>query len=353
MQHPGHLNRLSSKTLASKLNQLRPKPKTEAQPESSKLDKEHILKMIEMWEAEHNEPFQTEQDNEVTEEGLQEVNDDEDTPVESEIVNDVRERQRLIELEIRQRRLAESQALKKQRMAQITTKKETRKNNSFSRAKPTETEALAVRQEVSEEEAINRWVSLIIWIVGLEAIGFAIGNVSGGASQEWFKHINKSPLEPPGWVFGVAWTILYGLIAIAGWTLQHSKQTAQVVLMKNLYWFQMILNWSWSFVFFAYKEFGLSLLIIIVMVVSVAAIIYTASGSVKTVGYLLLPYLLWLSFATYLNYYIWSNNPNPIHGDASNVVAGEGMRYTHQTQQTWTSPNGDYRKVMEEYSKLL
>ena len=49
--------------------------------------------------------------------------------------------------------------------------------------------------------------------------------------------------------------------------------------MKNLYWFQMILNWSWSFVFFAYKEFGLSLLIIIVMVVSVAAIIYTASGS--------------------------------------------------------------------------
>jgi hypothetical protein len=88
------------------------------------------------------------------------------------------------------------------------------------------------------------------------------------------------------------------------------------------------------------------------MVISVALILYLAYGKTRLVSLLLLPYLLWLLFASYLNFYIWQNNPNPIIVGET-PMGNPGMRYTHQTQQTWTSSNGDFRRTVEEYSKLL
>ena len=153
-------------------------------------------------------------------------------------------------------------------------------------------------------------------------------------------------------MFGVAWTILYALIAVGGWILQYSSETPKVLLLRGLYWFQLILNWSWSFVFFTFHLTAFSFAILVVMDVSVGLLVYLAYGKLRLVSLLMLPYLLWLLFASYLNFYIWQNNPNPIHAGES-IIGGQGMRYTHQTLQTWTSPNGEYRKTMEEYSKML
>ena len=136
--------RICSKLSASKMNQLRPSPKTSQQPNSSKLDKEHILKMIEMWEAENNEPFEAEPVSVESEEGLEEIDDVYETPEanEDEAMHDVRERQRMIEIEIKERMAAERKLAQRkdigQRIGQFCENTQNRISKAMTRAKSVE-----------------------------------------------------------------------------------------------------------------------------------------------------------------------------------------------------------------------
>ncbi len=128
-----------------------------------------------------------------------------------------------------------------------------------------------------------------------------------GGMSEWYKNIKKSPLTPPSWVFPIAWTILYILIIAAGVIyLMHGGKIGSIGFMYYLA--EWVFNLAWSPVFFTMMRPDISFIIIICLLV----LIFFTIGAFRKVSnmasYLLVPYAVWVSFATYLNGYIVVNN---------------------------------------------
>lgn len=147
-------------------------------------------------------------------------------------------------------------------------------------------------------------LSLIIWIVLLIAIGGVIGSLTKPEISTWYSTLNRSNLTPPNYVFPVAWTILYGIIGTCGWLIWRAQSSPKLSTIKTLYVTGLILNWSWTPLFFCYHLTGLSLLILGCMDILVGAIIWLAYPKMRAVSLLMTPYLLWIVFASYLNFYI-------------------------------------------------
>lgn len=149
------------------------------------------------------------------------------------------------------------------------------------------------------------YLSLIMWIVALIAIGGAIGSLTKSDISTWYSTLNRSSLTPPNYVFPVAWTILYGIIGACGWLIWRNQAFPKLVALKALYVTQLILNWSWSPLFFHYHLTGLSLILLSSMDILVSTLIFLAYPKIRAVSLLMTPYLLWILFASHLNFYIW------------------------------------------------
>lgn len=152
------------------------------------------------------------------------------------------------------------------------------------------------------------YVSLIIWIVLLIFIGSSLGSLTKSEVNTWYQALNRSPFTPPNFVFPIAWTILYGIIGICCWIIWRASSFPRLPLIRSLYVIQLVLNWSWTPLFFRYHLSGLSLLVLIVMDALVGMLIYLSYSKLKPISILMMPYLLWILFATYLNFYIWHYN---------------------------------------------
>lgn len=123
-----------------------------------------------------------------------------------------------------------------------------------------------------------------------------------GASNVWYNALAKSALTPAGWVFSVAWTILYLLLGIALFLIiiDKDKRTKK----SNAYWLffgQMVLNTLWSYVFFGAHMAALALLILIMLIVVSIYMARAFRPISKAASYLVWPYIIWMCFATYLN----------------------------------------------------
>ncbi len=151
-------------------------------------------------------------------------------------------------------------------------------------------------------------LSLIIWIVAMIAIGGIIGSLTKPEISTWYSTLNRSPLTPPNYVFPVAWTILYGIIGACGWLIWRKSQFPRLSVIKTLYVTQLILNWSWTPLFFHYHLTGLSLIVLVAMDILVVTIIWLAYKKMRAALLLMIPYLSWILFASYLNFYIWQHN---------------------------------------------
>ncbi len=151
-------------------------------------------------------------------------------------------------------------------------------------------------------------LSLIIWIVALIVIGGGIGSLTKPEISAWYNTLNRSNLTPPNYVFPVAWTILYGIIGACGWVIWRTQAFQQLKVIKTLYVTGLILNWSWTPLFFHYHLTGLSLMILVLMDILVGMIIWLSCRKIRSVSLLMIPYLLWIVFASYLNFYIWKYN---------------------------------------------
>jgi translocator protein len=154
----------------------------------------------------------------------------------------------------------------------------------------------------------NRYISLIIWISSLILIGSIIGLLTKTEINTWYSTLDRSSLTPPNYVFPIAWTILYTLIAISGWIIWRTPSFSNLPLIKRLYLIQLILNWSWTPLFFHYHLIGLSLLCLVIMDITVAMIIYLSYHPIRSVSLSMVIYLMWILFATYLNFYIWQTS---------------------------------------------
>ena len=154
----------------------------------------------------------------------------------------------------------------------------------------------------------NNNIFLLIWIVVLIAIGGVIGSLTQPAINTWYCALNRSNVTPPNYVFPIAWTILYGIIGACGWLIWCSQLFQRLNVIKSLYVTHLILNWGWTPLFFHYHLTGLSLMVLVLMDILVATIIWLACRNLRAVSLLMIPYLLWILFATYLNFYIWQYN---------------------------------------------
>ena len=131
--------------------------------------------------------------------------------------------------------------------------------------------------------------SLIIWTLGLIAIGGIIGSLTKPEISTWYSTLNRSGLTPPNYVFPVAWTILYGIIGACGWLVWRKQSLPKITAIKTLYVAQLILNWSWTPLFFHYHLTGLSLIILGSMNIMVGVLIFLAYPKIRTVSLLMIP----------------------------------------------------------------
>jgi len=145
-------------------------------------------------------------------------------------------------------------------------------------------------------------LSLFVWIIVLLAVSGMMGWLTNINTDSWYSQLTRSPLTPPGPVFGIVWPILYVMIAMSGWYLWKTKANSCI---KTLFITQLLLNWAWTPLFFHFHWVSLSVLCIVLLTVLVISLIILCVRDNRLASALLLPYALWLCFATYLNTYIW------------------------------------------------
>jgi benzodiazapine receptor len=121
----------------------------------------------------------------------------------------------------------------------------------------------------------------------------------------WYEALAKPPFNPPNWLFGPVWTILYVFIAVAGWRIW--RQDRKGTPMK-LWWLQLVLNFLWSPTFFAMQQVGLALIVVLAMLATILAFIAAAWNVDRLSAWLFVPYAAWVAFATLLNASIWLLN---------------------------------------------
>jgi tryptophan-rich sensory protein len=149
-------------------------------------------------------------------------------------------------------------------------------------------------------------VALVICLAITYAVA-AVGGASNGPG-EWYRSLVKPPWTPPGWVFGPAWGLLYTLMAVAAWLVWRRAGAAPIVLPLALYGVQLILNGLWSVLFFGMQAPGLAMVDIALLWLAIVATAYAFWQVSTTAGVLFLPYVLWVTFASALNYAIWRMN---------------------------------------------
>ena len=146
-----------------------------------------------------------------------------------------------------------------------------------------------------------QWKKLFVCLVIPLAVGVLSGLLSGNGMDS-FEALNKPPLSPPGWVFPVAWTILYILMGIASYLVLVSGKPNKTAL--QVYGIQLVFNFFWSILFFKFEMYLLAFvwLVVLWLLIFVCSVLFYRIS--KPSGYLMLPYLLWVTFAGYLNLYI-------------------------------------------------
>lgn len=146
-------------------------------------------------------------------------------------------------------------------------------------------------------------------------VGVLSSVISGDMMKEYF-FMNKPPLSPPGWLFPIVWTVLYAMMGVAVYLVLTSGADKGLIN-KALAFFgiQLILNFLWSILFFRYSLFLWALVELIIMLAMIAvATVFFFRASVPA-GAMMIPYILWTTFAVYLNYAVYklSITPMPIH----------------------------------------
>lgn len=125
----------------------------------------------------------------------------------------------------------------------------------------------------------------------------------------WYITLNKPIFTPPSWLFGPAWSVLYILMAVSFFLIwKRGLKKKHVKNALKLFAIQLILNLSWSPIFFGLKNISLALIVIIIMWVYILKTILAFGKINKTASYLLYPYIAWVSFAAVLNFSIWLLN---------------------------------------------
>ncbi|MDP1604277.1 MAG: TspO/MBR family protein [Legionella sp.] len=148
---------------------------------------------------------------------------------------------------------------------------------------------------------LNNSIKLVFWVVAFQLMGFLSGLLTQANIDPWYQSLNKSSLTPPAPVFFIAWTLLYVMLAIVAWILSSQKQTSNSKTIIYLFALQMLMNWAWTPLFFQFHWLKFSAVWLIALTILNFILIIQAKARHKTITLLLIPYVIWLVFAAYLN----------------------------------------------------
>lgn len=146
---------------------------------------------------------------------------------------------------------------------------------------------------------------LIVSLILSEGVGALSAFFSGDIAKS-FDNLVKPSFAPPGFVFGPVWIILYALMAVAAYRVWKNREKRKEAL--SFYGLQLSLNFLWSIIFFRLQLRGIAFLEILILLVLIIITTVKFFNIDKIAGYILVPYALWVSFATILNYSLWILN---------------------------------------------
>lgn len=151
-------------------------------------------------------------------------------------------------------------------------------------------------------------LGLIGWFFGTFAAS-VIGAIASVNAGEFYGLLEQPDWAPPAWLFGPVWTTLYGMMAVAAWIVWRVGGFAAQRIALTLFLVQLGLNALWSWLFFTWQLGGLAFAEILVLWGAILASLIAFWRVRVTAGLFLLPYLLWVSFAAFLNFTLWQANP--------------------------------------------
>jgi tryptophan-rich sensory protein len=122
----------------------------------------------------------------------------------------------------------------------------------------------------------------------------------------WYARLRKPWFNPPNWLFPIAWAVLYLMVAASGWLVWRQTGFGPEIM---LWWGSLLLNAAWSWIFFGMRRMDLALGELVVFWVSILGMILAFAPVSAAAAWLLVPYLVWVSFAGFLNWTLWRLNP--------------------------------------------
>jgi tryptophan-rich sensory protein len=154
------------------------------------------------------------------------------------------------------------------------------------------------------------WFGLAVAVALCEAAGLLGSVFTAGSLSSWYAGLAKPAATPPGWLFGPVWTALYALMGVAAWLAYRAGDTNRRTRRTALALFgvQLLLNTLWSVLFFGLQDPALALADIVLLWLAIVATIASFARLSRTAAWLLVPYLLWVTFATHLNWSVVALN---------------------------------------------
>ena len=163
-------------------------------------------------------------------------------------------------------------------------------------------------EQPDSDVRFTTWIGLTVFI----AICLGAGGLGAIATTPeidgWYKTIAKPSWNPPGYVFGPVWTALFVLMGIAAWLVWKPDGFKSAKTPLTLFAVQLALNIAWSWVFFHFHQPGWAFAEIVVLWIAIVATTVAFFKRQKIAGWLMVPYLAWVSFASVLNFAIWQLN---------------------------------------------
>ncbi len=153
----------------------------------------------------------------------------------------------------------------------------------------------------------KKLVSLFLCVFLCVGIGWIGGLFTESSIATWYPTLIKAPWTPPNWTFPVVWTILYFMMGVSLWLVLMAPSHDKIRAL-NIFGIQLFLNFIWSWLFFYMENPFLGLVDIMLLWIVIVATIKVFSTHSRLAAYLLVPYLIWVTYAFTLNLFIWIYN---------------------------------------------
>ena len=156
----------------------------------------------------------------------------------------------------------------------------------------------------------NKAGALVFFFLGCYAVAFVAGIMTRPEITTWYASLAKPAWRPPNWLFGPVWTLLYGMMAVAGWRVWCAPPSVWRTVGLWMFGAQLAVNFLWSPVFFNLHRIGSAVVVIFTLWLLLALFIGATWKFERSAAFLFVPYFFWVSFAAALNYTVWRMNPS-------------------------------------------